>query len=104
LFVASLYLAVNDITGGISTEIGRLSNIQRLSLSKNSLGSSIPTEIGQLTRRLELHLSSTELVGTIPSQIGNCTRLGGEKLYRCQRAAVIVLFLVSNILCCTPDE
>jgi hypothetical protein len=99
-----LYLAANDITGGISTEIGQLSNIQRLGLSKNPLGGSIPTEIGQLILMLELELSKTELVGTIPSQIGNCIRIEGEKLYRFQRAAVIVLFLISNILCCTPDE
>lgn len=78
IVAVGLFLPLNNISGGIGTDIGQLSNIQRLGLTKNTLGGPIPTEIGLLTRMIELQLSNTELSGTIPSEIGNCERLGGK--------------------------
>jgi len=44
----------NLLTSSIPTEIGRLTNLTRLSMYNNMLNSSIPTEIGLLSTLTEL--------------------------------------------------
>ena len=73
-------LDYQQITGGISPEIGNLINLTLLSLESNSqLAGEIPSEIGNLTYLSELRFKYCSLTGEIPSELGNLTNL--ERLH-----------------------
>ena len=73
--VTELSLGLNDLTGALPSEIGDLTNLERLNLSGNALSGEIPEEIGNLTRLEELWLTGNALSGEIPSEIGKLTSL-----------------------------
>ncbi len=73
--VTSLRLGNNQLTGSIPTELGNLSNLERLHLGLNQLTGSIPTELGNLSNLERLHLGLNQLTGTIPNQLGNLSNL-----------------------------
>lgn len=73
--VIELDLWHNNLSGIIPPELGRLSNLERLSLSKNKLSGSIPSELGDLTNLHWLYLHNNRLSGSIPSELGNLTNL-----------------------------
>jgi Leucine-rich repeat (LRR) protein len=54
----------------IWTTIGRLSNLEVLSLESSNVSGSLPTEFGLLTSLQELNLRVNTLSGTIPSTMG----------------------------------
>lgn len=62
----------------IWTTIGRLSNLEYISISNSNLMGTIPTELGLLTSVTHLQLNNNDLSGTVPSAIGAMTDL--EKL------------------------
>ena len=81
-----------DWGGGIPPELGRLQNLQKLTLLRNKLDGSIPFEIGRLSSLEELDISHNQLTGPIPQELGNLTNL-------------IVLDLRGNDLTgCVPRE
>jgi hypothetical protein len=59
----------------IPSEIGILTQLQRLSFSSNSLTSTIPSEIGLLSQLTYLSFWINSLTSTIPSEIGFLTQL-----------------------------
>ena len=65
----------SGLTDSIPSEIGNLTNLERLVLNDNQLTGSIPSEIGNLTNLIWLILDVNELTGSIPSEIGNLTNL-----------------------------
>jgi Leucine-rich repeat (LRR) protein len=65
--LASLQLVENQLTGGISSEIGLLTALQVLHLDFNQLTGTLPTEIGKCVALEKVVLSYNELSGTIPS-------------------------------------
>ncbi|XP_024523265.1 probable leucine-rich repeat receptor-like protein kinase At5g49770 [Selaginella moellendorffii] len=73
----TLILAFNPlITGLIPSELGRLSNLEFLSLQSCSFSGRIPAELGRLRRLRFLGLNSNRLDGSIPPELGlltNCT-------------------------------
>ncbi len=73
--VTELSLGLNDLTGALPSEIGDLTNLERLNLSGNALSGEIPEEIGNLTRLEELWLTGNALSGEIPEEIGKLTSL-----------------------------
>ena len=73
--VAVLFLASNQLTGEIPTELGNLSSLTQLSLSINQLTGEIPTELGNLSSLTRLSLSSNQLTGEIPTELGNLSSL-----------------------------
>jgi Leucine-rich repeat (LRR) protein len=79
--VSKLYLAGNQLTGSIPTELGKLTNLRELNLSDNQLTGSIPTELGKLTNLRELRLSRNQLTGSIPTELGNLSNLEFLSLY-----------------------
>ncbi|CAN6457720.1 unnamed protein product [Victoria cruziana] len=68
-------LSNNQISGGIPSEVGRLTKLQELDLSSNNLSGSIPDELGNCNQLILLKVSSNSLNGTIPFQIGNLAQL-----------------------------
>ena len=83
--VAVLALTHKGLTGSIPAELGKLTNLDRLSLFSNQLTGTIPAELGNLTNLEALNLGGNRLTGTIPAELGKLTnldhlRLGGNDL------------------------
>ena len=74
-----LDLCNNQLDGAIPSELGDLSNLDRLDLSGNQLTGSIPVALGNLSNLRFLNLGDNQLTGTIPSALGNLRSL--EWLY-----------------------
>ncbi|CAJ1804437.1 unnamed protein product [Sphenostylis stenocarpa] len=68
-------MQLNNFSGSIPVEIGKLVKLETLWLSNNNLSGSIPQEIGMMTNLLQLDLSNDSLSGTIPPTIGNLSKL-----------------------------
>ena len=60
-----------NASGTIPTEIGRLTDLRRLSMANASLEGVIPTELGQLDRLRRVQLHDNGLQGSVPTQFGN---------------------------------
>ena len=65
------------MTGDIPTELGNLSNLQRLSLSRNQLTGDIPRELGDLSNLQGLWLHGNQLTGELPHSLTGLTVLMG---------------------------
>lgn len=85
------------LRGTIPTEIGLLSNLERLTMDDNSLLGSLPTELSRLTNILTLSLSSNILSGSLPTQLDNLTKM--EVSYY---STVVSLGLVHYFYACSP--
>ncbi|KAJ1288606.1 hypothetical protein BS78_02G100700 [Paspalum vaginatum] len=66
---------INDISGVIPSDIGKLASLEMLDFTGNLLSGVIPESIGKLTRLNEAYLDSNNFSGAIPSSIGNLTGL-----------------------------
>ncbi|KAJ1691755.1 hypothetical protein LUZ63_015910 [Rhynchospora breviuscula] len=77
-----LGLSMNQISGSIPAEIGRLTNLGILVISHTQLEGTIPLEIGKLSNLQHLDLSDNMMSGEIPSTLGNLTSLNRLFLYK----------------------
>jgi Leucine-rich repeat (LRR) protein len=59
----------------ISTDVGKLSNLNVLQISGHNFSGRIPTEIGLLTSLHTLHFHHTDLSGAIPTELGLLSHL-----------------------------
>ena len=77
IFLESLVLSSNELTGTIPSELGVLTNLHTLNLMKQQrkLVGSIPDEIGSLTNLRYLDLSYNSLTMPIPESLGQLRRL-----------------------------
>jgi len=73
--VINLILAYHRLVGPIPPEIGRLNQLQALSLQGNSLYGSLPPELGNCTKLQQLYLQGNYLSGYIPSEFGDLVEL-----------------------------
>ena len=71
----SLYLNYNQLSGEIPTELGNLSNLGTLDLGGNQLSGEMPTELGNLSNLEELWLGTNQLTGEMPTELGNLSNL-----------------------------
>ena len=76
--VTELYLPENNLTGGLSKQLGDLSSLTVLDLRGNSTGGKIPPQLGSLSNLTSLSIGFN-LSGTIPAQL--CNLSGLEHLY-----------------------
>lgn len=65
----------NSVDGTIPSEIGLLTNLQRLTVYNAQVSGTIPEEIGALTDLTMLNFHNNFVTGQIPSSIGNLTNL-----------------------------
>ena len=75
----NLSLGNNELTGPIPTELASLANLESLSLGNNELTGPIPKELGSLANLRSVYLSGNALTGSIPAELGNLVNL--EWLY-----------------------
>uniref|UniRef100_A0ACD5WZK7 Uncharacterized protein n=1 Tax=Avena sativa TaxID=4498 RepID=A0ACD5WZK7_AVESA len=73
--VIYLILAYRKLVGPIPPEIGRLNQLQTLSLQGNSLYGSLPPALGNCTRLQQLYLQGNYISGYIPSEFGDLVEL-----------------------------
>ncbi len=73
--VTEIYICYLQLTGEIPKEIGKLINLEYLSLRDNQLTGEIPKEIGKLMNLKYLWLDGNQLTGEIPKEIGKLTKL-----------------------------
>jgi len=73
--VINLNLAYHRLVGPIPPEIGRLNQLQALSLQGNSLYGSLPPELGNCTKLQQFYLQGNYLSGYIPSEFGDLVEL-----------------------------
>lgn len=65
----ALNLHENRITGSLSSNIGKLTNLEQLSLFNNELTGTIPSELGLLLSVEHILLNGTNLEGTVPLEV-----------------------------------
>ena len=66
--VAELILPAKGLEGSIPSELGLLSDLERLNLNGNSLVGSIPAEVAGLAKLATLDLTGCFLTGTLPQR------------------------------------
>ena len=73
--VVRLAFGSNNLTGHLSSQLGRLTALDSLKINGNSLGGPIPTSLGRLAKLKVLSLSDNDLTGSIPPTLGNLSNL-----------------------------
>ena len=69
----------NELTGEIPTELGKLTRLKLLDLGRNEFTGSIPIDLSSLTKLQRLWLDNNRLTGTIPPELGDLPSL--EEIY-----------------------
>lgn len=75
LHVRELQLLTMNLSGSLSPELGRLSNMRILDVMWNQISGSIPKEVGNISSLELLLLNGNQLTGPLPDEIGNLPNL-----------------------------
>ncbi|CAL5046380.1 unnamed protein product [Urochloa decumbens] len=75
IYMSSLDLSCNQLTGEIPKSIGAKTGLVNMNLSRNQLTGKIPENIGSMNSLESLDLSNNELSGEIPSSLSDLTSL-----------------------------
>ncbi len=73
--VVRLALEDNNLTGAISSQLGRLAKLQEIRLGYNELTGPVPASLGRLSELQTLWLGHNDLTGSIPPELGNLAEL-----------------------------
>ncbi|KAJ8425714.1 hypothetical protein Cgig2_009485 [Carnegiea gigantea] len=73
--VVAIHLPFKSLGGSISSKIGMLKELRRLSLHDNLIGGTIPSSLGSLPNLRGLYLFNNRLSGSIPPSLGNSSQL-----------------------------
>ncbi|XP_056176875.1 receptor-like protein kinase 5 [Syzygium oleosum] len=73
--LSEIDLSVNNLTGNIPEDFGKLKNLSNLNLEFNQLSGRIPEGIGRLPALSDVRLSNNNLSGTIPPDFGKFSAL-----------------------------
>ena len=73
-YLKGLYVNDNQLIGTIPSELGQLTDVERLSLNNNQLSGAIPSELGQLSNLVRLYLNENQLSGALPSELGQLNK------------------------------
>ncbi|OVA03763.1 Leucine-rich repeat [Macleaya cordata] len=75
-----LDLGMNNLSGPLPDQLGRLKNLEELCLTKNSFSGSIPSSLGRLSPLKDIDLSHNELIGSLPKSFGHLSNLEDLKI------------------------
>jgi len=75
LFISGNTGANGDLHGPIPESIGKLTNLQQISLARNNLSGAIPKSFGDLVNLFHLNLDQNKLAGAIPADLGKMANL-----------------------------
>ena len=78
--VTRIELDDKGLSGEIPAKLGRLANLEVLSLADNQLSGEIPSELGGLSELTTLSLANNQLSGAIPPELGVLNKLEELKL------------------------
>jgi Leucine-rich repeat (LRR) protein len=83
--VTKIYLANNNLTGSLPSELGDLSNLTNFEPWGNQIGGSIPAALGSLANMQQIWMPANAFTGPIPPELGNLGQLrvlnlGGSQL------------------------
>ncbi|KAL3783661.1 hypothetical protein HJC23_004836 [Cyclotella cryptica] len=70
-----IQLFTNNFSGSVSSEIGRLNQLEVVDAHSNALSGSLPKELSQLFNLMELRLAGNKINGSITERIGNMKAL-----------------------------
>ncbi|KAK8991630.1 hypothetical protein V6N11_062634 [Hibiscus sabdariffa] len=70
-------LSMNDLTGSIPEDFGKLQNLESLNLAYNQLTGELPTSISQLPALRDFRIFQNKLSGVLPSEFGLHSELEG---------------------------
>ena len=73
--VREIVLGLRDMSGWISPELSRLTELRVLDMSHNGMMGEIPSELGELTNLERLDLGGNYLSGEIPAELGKLSGL-----------------------------
>ena len=73
--VTDLRLGWNNLSGGLPSELGDLSEMRVMRLNDNALSGAIPSELGNLTGLEEFDVGENKLTGAIPTELGSLVNL-----------------------------
>lgn len=73
--VIVIQLPWRGLRGQLTTKIGQLQALRKLSLHDNEIGGSIPKELGLLPNLRGLQLFNNKFTGTVPPGLGSCPSL-----------------------------
>ncbi|KAF3647211.1 putative leucine-rich repeat receptor-like protein kinase-like [Capsicum annuum] len=79
-FLEYVDLSMNQLSGTIPPELGKMKSLEILTLGSNNLSGPIPITLCDLTKLEILNLYSNQLCGPIPSELGNLKNLTGLAL------------------------
>lgn len=111
-----LSLNNNSLTGTLPTILGRLTNLEKMTLSFNNVSGEIPSELGLMNNLTSLSCAGNKLRGTIPTDLARLTALetmrlqfnsltGDMSLYCSSGNQFVALeadcFKAVNCTCCT---
>ncbi|XP_062200451.1 probable leucine-rich repeat receptor-like protein kinase At1g35710 [Phragmites australis] len=68
-------LSLNQLSGSMPSELGKLSNLGYLDISGNNLSGPIPYELGDCIKLLSLRINNNNFNGNLPGAIGNLASL-----------------------------
>ncbi|KAG6680809.1 hypothetical protein I3842_13G061200 [Carya illinoinensis] len=74
-YVLKLQLLKMELSGNLSSKLGRLSNLTILNFMWNNISGSIPKEIGNLASLELLLLNGNQLTGPLPEELGYLPKL-----------------------------
>ena len=75
------FAAPYNVITRIPSELGALSQLERIYLNNNAIGGRIASELGSLSRLIHLRLNDNLFTGKIPSDLGNLLSLDSLELH-----------------------
>ena len=73
--LSELYININSISGFIPTQLTALPSISKIALGADFLSGTLPPALGRLVDLNQLSITDTRLSGTVPSELGQLSRL-----------------------------
>jgi hypothetical protein len=75
------FAAPDNVITRIPSELGALSQLERIYLNNNAIGGRIASELGSLSKLIHLRLNDNLFTGEIPSELGNLVSLDSLELH-----------------------